>query len=578
VKYMQIQQTPYDGKIWLRSYDSHVKPKLNYPKESLGKLFDEVMIKYSAYPACFFFKREFKYKDLREMIHKFATFLQKNGFKKGDRVAINLPNCPQYLVAHFGTLLAGGVASGASPLLSLNEMEYQINDSGTTFLVTLDALYEHVIVKILDKMPKLQCIITTNISDYMGFPKPIVLIAKMLKKIPKGKVVPFIGKKILDFKKVMETQVDLKEISINVNEDLALLQYTGGTTGLPKGTELTHMNIIANLVQIATWLDTKEEDAGQINLSAFPLFHLAGLAMSMVTVYTAGAQILIPNPRDSNHIIKEVIDKKPKLMVNVPTLYLSIKSNPKVKKIPKSHLEFAQLYVSGAAPFPAEAIRDFEKSMDADNKVLEVYGMTETSPILTMNPRYGKKKIGTVGLPIPDVDLRLVDVETGEQVPLGKPGEVICKGPNVTRGYFNKPEANAKTIIDGFFHTGDVGVMDEDGFITIVDRTKDMLIVSGYKVYSVHVEDILTKHPDVELVAIVGLKDPDRPGSEIVKAIVQLKQGKEPTEELKANLQKYASEHLSKYEIPRKWEFTKSMPLTAVGKVLKRALREELKK
>jgi long-chain acyl-CoA synthetase len=574
---MQTQQTPYDSKIWLRSYDSHVKPNLNYPKESLGKLFDNVMTKYPDYPACFFYKRELKYKELRNMIQSFATFLQKNGLKKGDRVAISLPNCPQYLAAHFGTLLAGGVASGASPLLSLNEIEYQINDSGTKFLVTLDALYEHVIVKILDKVPKLQCVITTNISDYMGLPKPVVLLGKALKKIPKGKVTPFSGKKILDFKEVMETERDIKEVSINVNEDLALLQYTGGTTGLPKGTELTHRNIIANLVQIATWLDTKEEDAGQINLSAFPLFHLAGLAMSMVTVYTAGAQILIPNPRDTNHIIKEVIGKKPKLMVNVPTLYLSIKSNPKAKNIPKSHLDFTQLYISGAAPFPAEAIRDFESSMDANNKLLEVYGMTEASPILTMNPRYGKKKIGTVGLPVPDVELLLVDVETGEQVPLGKPGEIICKGPNVTRGYYNKPEANKQTIINGWFHTGDVGVMDEDGFITIVDRTKDMLIVSGYKVYSVHVEDILTKHPDIELVAIVGLKDPDRPGSEIVKAVVQLKEGVESSEEVKENLKKYASEKLSKYEMPRLWEFTKSMPLTAVGKVLKRALREEAK-
>jgi len=194
------------------------------------------------------------------------------------------------------------------------------------------------------------------------------------------------------------------------------------------------------------------------------------------------------------------------------------------------------MYVSGAAPFPAEAIRDFEESMLGPNKVLEVYGMTETSPILTMNPHYGKKKVGTVGLPVPDTELRLVDIETGEQVELGKPGEIICKGPQVTRGYFNKPDANAKTIIDGWLHTGDVGVMDEDGFITIVDRTKDMLIVSGFKVYSVHVEDVMTKHPDIELIAIIGLKDPDRPGSEIVKAVVQLKEGVQPTEKAQENL------------------------------------------
>jgi long-chain acyl-CoA synthetase len=213
--------------------------------------------------------------------------------------------------------------------------------------------------------------------------------------------------------------------------------------------------------------------------------------------------------------------------------------------------------------------------MFAKNKLLELYGMTETSPVLTMNPYYGKKKIGTVGIPMPDTELRLVDVETGEQVELGKPGEIICKGPQVTRGYYNKPEANAQTIIDGWLHTGDIGEMDEDGFITIVDRTKDMLIVSGYKVYSVHVEDVLTKHPDIELLAIIGLKDPDRPGSEIVKAVVQLKEGIEPTESVKENLKKFATEHLSKYENPKVWDFREELPLTLVGKILKRALREE---
>ncbi len=575
---IQIEKSPYDAKIWLKSYDPHVKPSLEYPKESLGKLFDKAMEKHPDFPCCYFMKREFSFKQIQEMVHKFATFLQKNGMKKGDCVAISLPNCPQYLAAHLGTLLAGGIASGCSPLLSATEVAYQINDSGAKFFVTLDAIYAHVLKDILNKVPNLECVVTTNIADYMGLPKPIVIIGKLAKKIPKGKVTPYPGKKVLDFKEVMETPIDVKQVAIDTKKDLALLQYTGGTTGLPKGTELTHENIIANIVQIANWLDAKKEDEGQINMSAFPLFHMAGLAMSMVTVYLSQTQVLIANPRDTNHLIKEMIDKKPLLMVNVPTLYLAIKNNPKTKNIPAPNLEMMKAYISGAAPFPAEAIRDFEGAMTANNKLLEVYGMTEASPIITMNPLYGKKKIGTVGIPVSDIELRLVDVETGEQVPLGKPGEIIVKGPNVTRGYYNKPDANAQTIIDGWFHTGDVGVIDEDGYITIVDRTKDMLIVSGYKVYSVHVEDILTKHPDVEMVAIIGLTDPDRPGSEIVKAVVKLKEGVEPTENVKEDLKKYAADKLSKYENPRQWEFIKEMPLTTVGKVLKRALREEAEK
>ena len=573
--YIQTQKSSYDAKIWLKSYDKHVPPTLKYPKESLGKLFDKAMSRFSDRAACYFMKKEISFEELRDYVHRFATFLQENGLEKGDRVAINLPNCPQYMVAHFGTLLAGGVASGCSPLLSPTELAYQINDSESKFFVTLDAVYAKVLIKILEKVPNLNYVITTNVSDYMGLGKPIIFLGKLIGKIPKGKVIPFPGKLVLDFQEVMKTAPDVKEVNIDIENDLALLQYTGGTTGLPKGTELTHKNIISNMTQIVTWIDTKVAKEGEINLSAFPMFHLAGLQMSMTTLYISAPQILIANPRDTKHIIEEVIDKRPKLMVNVPTLYLSLKNDPLINKVPDTALDRLDVYISGAAPFPAEAIRDFENTMKAENKVMEVYGMTETSPILTGNPYYGKKKIGTVGLPVPDTEIRIVDVETGEQVELGKPGEIICKGPHVTRGYYKKPEANAQTIIDGWLHTGDVGVMDEDGYITIVDRTKDMLIVSGYKVYSVHVEDVLTKHPDIEMVAIIGLKDPNRPGSEIVKAIVQLKEGVQPTDSVKDKLKKYSADHLSKYENPRIWEFRENLPLTTVGKVLKRALREE---
>jgi len=572
---MEDKMSPYDARIWKKSYDKHVKPNLEYPKGSLGEIFDDAMKKYPERIACYFMERAMPFGEFREYVHRFATFLQKNGLNKGDRVAINLANCPQYLVAHLATLLVGGVASGCSPLMSPTEIAYQINDSEAKFFVTLDAFYEKVLTKVLDKVPKLECVITTNISDYMGLSKIKVTLGKMIGKIPKGKVLPFIGKKVLDFNEVIKSEIDLKHVDIDIKKDLALLQYTGGTTGLPKGTELTHANIISNIIQVLTWLDTLEAKEGEINLSAFPLFHLAGLFMGMATLYTSGGQILIANPRETDHIIKEMMDKNPRLLVNVPTLYLAIKNNPKVKDVPMSTFDKVDVYISGAAPFPAEAIHDFEDSMFAKNKLLELYGMTETSPVLTMNPYYGKKKVGTVGIPMPDTEIRLVDVETGEQVELGKPGEIICRGPQVTRGYYNKPEANSKTIIDGWLHTGDVGIMDEDGYIKIVDRTKDMLIVSGFKVYSVHVEDIMTKHPKIELIAIIGLKDPERPGSEIVKAVVQLKEGVEPTDSVKESLKNYASEHLSKYENPKLWEFRESLPLTVVGKVLKRSLREE---
>jgi long-chain acyl-CoA synthetase len=546
---------------------------LEYPTQSLGKIFDQAMTKFPECTACWFMKREVNYKELQEYVHRFATFLQQNGLEKGDVVAINLPNCTQYLIAHFGTLLAGGVASGCSPLLSEEEIIYQLNDSEAKFIVTLDAIYEKILIKILDKVPKLKTIIPTDISAYMGLSKFIIFLGKLLKKIPKGKVSPFPGKNVVLFKDVMKTPIEIKEVSINVNKDLALLQYTGGTTGYPKGTELTHANIISNITQITNWINS--ESSQDIFLSAFPLFHLAGLAFCQVSVWLSNSQVLIANPRDTDHFIKEMINKKPTIIANVPTLYLMIMNNPKQKDIPRSVLNNIKIYVSGAAPFPAESIREFEKMMEGENKVLEVYGMTETSPILTMNPYLRKKKIGTVGLSMQDTEIRLIDVATGEPVGIGEPGEIICKGPQVSRGYYNKPEATAKTIIDGWFHTGDVGVMDEEGFITIVDRLKDMLIVSGYKVYSVRVEDVLVKHPNIELAAIIGLKDPERPGSEIVKAVIKLKEGIQPTDSVKENIKEYASKNLSKYETPKKWEFRDGLPLTMVGKVLKRALRKE---
>jgi long-chain acyl-CoA synthetase len=251
-------------------------------------------------------------------------------------------------------------------------------------------------------------------------------------------------------------------------------------------------------------------------------------------------------------------------------------NHPKAKEIPKEVLDNVDVYVSGAAPFPAEMIREFEEKMHAQNKVMELYGMTETSPVCVCNPKLGKKKIGKVGLPFPDTDIKLINIETGEAVQTGEPGEILVRGPIVTRGYLNKPEATRETIDpDGWLHTGDVGVMDEEGYIQIVDRVKDMLIVSGYKVYSVHVEDVLTKHPDIDMVAIIGLPDPNRPGSEIVKAYVKLKAEVPASEEVKASIQEYAENNLSKYEKPREYEFREELPLTTIGKVLKRALKED---
>ncbi|MHA1660350.1 MAG: AMP-binding protein, partial [Promethearchaeota archaeon] len=317
------------------------------------------------------------------------------------------------------------------------------------------------------------------------------------------------------------------------------------------------------------------EKGTDITISAFPYFHIAGLFIAVYLTYISSSHIIIANPRDTDHIIKEMIDIKPTVFGNVPTLFLMVQSNPKSKEIPDSVLDHINLYVSGASPFPAEAVRDFERQFHTENKFVEVYGMTETSVLVTVSPAIGEKKIGKVGLPLPDTDIKLVDVDTGKEVEIGQPGEILIKGPQVTKRYYKKPEATAQTYIDGWLHTGDVGVFDEDGYLQIVDRTKDMLSVSGFKVYSVHVEDVMTKHPDIQIMAIIGVKDTDRAGSEIVKAVIQLKEGIQATDKVKASIKAYAQENLAKYEVPKIWDFREELPLSMVGKVLKKELRKE---
>jgi long-chain acyl-CoA synthetase len=563
-------------KFWTKSYDRHVPKTLEYPKDDLGTILSRSMEKYGDRVGFYFMDNELLFKDVLKKAQAFATFLQKNGLKKGDVVAMNIPNTPQYLFALYGTFLAGGVSTGLSPLLSPMEMAYQLNDCKAKFAVTMDIIYEKVYPKFLEKVPDLEVIVPTNVSEFMGFSGFKVFMGKLIGKIPKGKMNPWPGKKIVPFLDAINTPIDLQKVEFNSQKDLALIQYTGGTTGTPKGTEITHYNLAANMHQFDVWLNRVK--GTDITMSAFPYFHIAGLFIGLFLTYIGSSHIIIANPRDTDHMIKEITERKPTCFGNVPTLFLMIQKNPKSKEIPPETLDNITLWVSGAAPFPAEAVRDFEKEFHTQNKFVEVYGMTESAVLVTVNPALGEKKIGTVGLPLPDTDIKLIDVESGEEVPTGKPGEILLKGPQVTKQYYNKPEASAKTYIDGWLHTGDVGVFDEEGYLTIVDRTKDMLSVSGFKVYSVHVEDVLTKHPAIQLCAIIGVPNPDRPGAEIVKAVIQLKETYELDDEIKTSIQNYANENLAKYEVPKIWQFSDELPTSMVGKVLKRALREEEKK
>ncbi|MBD3256448.1 MAG: AMP-binding protein [Candidatus Lokiarchaeota archaeon] len=570
----------YESRFWKKNWDpglEDIDPKefeTTYPE-----MIKETFVDFADKPAFSYLGVEVTFKELDEYSNQFANMLMDNGFKKGDVVGINLPNSPQYLIGLIGTLKAGCIVSGVSPLLSAVQIQYQLNDLGSggkrVGLLTLDAIFEGHITKIASKIESTKLVVATNVASFL--PKIKQVLGKLLGKVPKGKVEPIPGKTVLDFHKDILDVYPTVPVNVDIKPgDVGWIQYTGGTTGPPKGAMLTHRNCVSNILSIIEWLQW--ERGKGVMLSGFPMFHIAGLTVTEAAVFAGWTQILIPNPRDTDHICKEMKKYQVTNLVNVPSLYQMLIKNPKFKELDHSELGVC---VSAASPFPKESQVVLE-SIIGKGKLLELYGMTETSPVSTMNPSIGEKKLGTVGMPFLNVELKIVDPESGEPVPLGQAGEICVKGPLVMKGYYNKPEETEKAIDkDGYMHTGDVGIMDEDGYVRIVDRTKDMIIVGGYKVFSSKVEDVLSKHPAVGMIALIGLPNPDRPGSEIVKAYIQLDPDYEfdgDKEAVKEDFINFAREKCAPYEVPKQIEITEEIPLTAVGKIDKKVLRAEEKK
>ena len=562
--------------FWKKSYDAGLKDV--DPSKWETSYVDIIKSAFEKYPekAAFTnFGVEESFAGLDKYANKFADMLIQNGLKKGDVVGINLPNIPEYVIAWLGTLKAGCVVSGVSPLLSPEEMQYQLSDSKAKALVTLDAIFAGRLVKIESNLPDLKVVVAASVGGFLPAIKRI--LGQMLKKIPKGKVTPLKGKIVYNFHDVIKTdKFSEKNPNIKVTpDDIAYLQYTGGTTGAPKGAMLSHRNAVSDLIIVQTWLGW--EPGKGLALSGFPFFHIAGLFFNANCIFLGWTQVLVPNPRDTDYICAQIEKYKPTTLVNVPSLFQILMGNPKFKSLDYSGVDRC---ICAAAPFPEESQKEFEEIV-GKGKLLEVYGMTETSPLTTMNPSKGNKKLGSIGLPLLNTDIKLVDPETGKEVALGQPGEICVKGPQVMVGYFNKPEETEKTIdADGYLHTGDVAVQDENGYLSIVDRTKDMIIVGGFKVFSKKVEEILTAHPAIEMIATVGVPNPERPGSEFVKAFVMVSkeyEGKD-NKEIENEIITFAKEKLAPYEVPKMIEIRKDLPLTTVGKLDKKLLRAEGKK
>ncbi|MEN6472937.1 MAG: AMP-binding protein [Syntrophaceae bacterium] len=561
-------------RFWKKSYDSGLADlegsawELSYVeavKEVFSRFPDKIALAYMG--------THISFAELDRYANRFAHMLGSQGFIKGDVVGINLPNIPEYVIAWLGTLRAGCVVSGVSPLLSAEEMAYQLKDSRAKGLVTLDAIFAVKLTPIVYDLPDLKVVVAAGIG---GFLSPIKrVLGRLLKKIPTGAVTGLTGKTVYRMQEIIKGErFPSTELTLDITpDDIAYLQYTGGTTGPPKGAMLTHRNAVADIVIIQSWLGW-EQGAG-VGLCGFPFFHIAGLFFNENAIYLGWTQILIPNPRDTDHICAELRRYQPRLLANVPSLYQMLMENPKFKTLDFSKLETC---MSAAAPFPEEAQRKLEAIIGA-GKLLEVYGMTETAPLITANPYRGRKQLGSVGLPLLNTDIRLIDPGTGKLAQPGAPGEICVKGPQVMAGYLGKPEETRQVFdADGYLHTGDVAVQDADGYLRIVDRTKDMIIVGGFKVFSTKVEEVLSRHPAVGMVALIGAPNPQRPGSEIVQAYITLKaeyQAGRDVEALKEQILAFSREKLSPYEIPKRIEIRAELPLTSVGKVDKKVLRQE---
>lgn len=563
---------PYDAKPWLKSYDAGVPEDVEAREIPFADYFDEIVSEYHERPATHFLGTTMSFGEVQSHANRIAQALIENGCQPGDVVGINVPNIPQYLIAQIAASKAGCAASGMSPLLTSREIQYQLNDCKAKALITLDAIFEHRLAAVADELPHLKLVLVTGILDYL----PVVkrFLGRLLKKVPHGKITPLSGKTIVKFTHALSAYSDqAPKVSLGM-DDPFLIQYTGGTTGLPKGTILTQRNIALNQSQIEAW--TQPERGAEVLLSGFPLFHLAGLAMGLSALASGSVQVLIPDPRDTKFIVKQMALYKPTILVNVPTLYMMLVDEPGFRTLDHSRIKFC---ISGASPYPAESIMELERVIGT-GKLMEVYGLTEASPIITMNPLRGTKKIGSVGLPVSGTEVRLVDLQDGtSQVPVGAEGELIASGGQMMKEYLNRPEETRIALRehDGriWLHTGDVARMDEEGYFTIVDRTKDMLNVGGFKVFSREVEEKLYEHPAIEFCAIVGIPNTKRPGNDIVKLVVQLSETHKgrSDDEVKAELTAFCKENFSPYKVPKTVEIVDNMPLTPVGKVDKKALR-----
>jgi long-chain acyl-CoA synthetase len=559
---MAYEDSVYFKRPWLKSYEPGVPATINYEEITMPDILDRTAATYPEKAALVFQGYSITYRQMKDMVDRFAACLADFGVRQGDAVAILLPNTIPQVIAYYATLRIGAITVLNNPLYSDRELEHQFNDSGSKVLVTLDLLGNRMID--LRPKTKVKQIVYTSIGDYLPFPKNLLfpLVAKKKKMAADVKAAPDVYK----WKDcIAKSSPNPPRPKIGF-EDVAMYQYTGGTTGVSKGCMLTHANLSKQIQQAEAWFQ-RFKKGDEICLGALPIFHVFGMTGAMnISVHMGWTDVLIPRPQPQQ-LLEAIRKFRPTFAALVPTMYIGMINHPDLKKTDMSCIKGA---FSGSAPLPVEVIHEFERLTGA--VIVEGFGMTETTPVVHVNPfGGGARKAGSVGVPISDTEARIVDLETGLiDMPVGKPGELIVRGPQVMKGYLHMPEETAYTLRDGWCFTGDIAVMDEDGYFFIVDRKKDMIISGGFNIYPRDVDEVFYEHPKVQEACTIGIPDPKR--GENVKLFVVLREGETATQE---ELLEYAKTKLATYKLPSEIEFRKELPKSTVGKVLRKELKAE---
>ena len=541
-------------KFWLKHYEEGMPENIEYPDISLFEMFKRTAEKSREDIFIKFMELSLTYQETANLIAKFAVSLADLGVKKGDKVAIHLPNCPQFIITYFATLKLGAIVVPCNPMYVAREMKYQLNNSGAESIITLTPFY--TMIKGLQKETQIKNIIVTNIEDY--FP------GELKEKKEGDRVTP--EKEDHRFLELLKKGNPVAIPASNVTpDDAAVYLYTGGTTGKSKGAVLTNRNLVANTYQCKFWLGF----ASKSNfLVVLPLFHSFGMTVGMNSAILAGGKVVLLPRFDAETVLKIIQKEKINYFSGVPTMYIALNNHPDVQKYDLSSIRAC---LSGGASLPVEVQKQFEKI--SGGEIVEGYGLSEASPLTHCNPVNGLRKVGSIGLPCSNTVMKIIDVATGEDLPLGAVGELCVKGPQVMRGYLNMPEETKIALANGWLKTGDIAKIDEDGFTFIVDRKKDMIIAGGFNIYPRDIEEVLFAHPAIQETVVLGFRDPYR--GETVKAYIVLKEDVSLTEK---EVIEYCKENLAAYKVPKQLEFKKELPKTIIGKVLRRVLRDEEEK